>query len=87
MEFEIIFSRKALKQLKKLDKQVQIRIKDAIEKNLRVFPPRGDITKLETKENRFRLRVGDWRVSFRFRFEKREVHISKVEHRSKAYRD
>lgn len=42
--------------------------------------------KLEAKENRFRLRVGDWRVTFRYRFKEKELHIAEVKHRSKAYK-
>ncbi|WP_353928498.1 MULTISPECIES: type II toxin-antitoxin system RelE family toxin [Desulfofundulus] len=51
-----------------------------------MFPPQGDVLKLEYADNRFRLRVGDWRVTFRYRFENQEVHIAEVVHRSKAYR-
>ena len=84
--FEIIFSPKAIRQLKSLERQVQERIKVAIERNLRVFPPRGDVLKLEDADNRYRLRVGNWRITFRYRFENREIHIAEVIHRSKAYR-
>lgn len=86
MEFELVISPKAVRQLKKLDRQVQERIKSAVEGNLRCFPPKGDIVKLEGREGENRLRVGDWRVTFRYRFEKREVHIAEVVHRSAAYR-
>lgn len=84
--FEIIFSPKAIRQLRPLDKETLQRIKAAIERNLREFPPLGDVLKLEGAENRFRLRVGDWRVTFRYQFDRREVHIAEVVHRSKAYR-
>jgi mRNA interferase RelE/StbE len=84
--YEIIFSPRVIRQLKSLERQVQERIKAAIERNLRVFPPQGDVLKLEHADNRFRLRVGDWRVTFRYRFESHEVHIAEVVHRSKAYR-
>jgi len=84
--FDIIFSSKAIRQMKKLDRETQVRIKDAVERNLRGFPPEGDIVKLEGQKDVFRLRVGDWRVTFRYQFDRREVHISEVVHRSKAYR-
>ncbi|MBE3581727.1 MAG: type II toxin-antitoxin system RelE/ParE family toxin [Thermoanaerobacteraceae bacterium] len=85
MVFEIIFSPKAIRQMKKLERETQVRIKSAIERSLRSFPPEGDVVKLERQRDVFRLRVGDWRVTFRYRFDKREVHISEVVHRSKAY--
>lgn len=66
--YDIIFSPKAIRQLKSLERQVR------------------DVLKLEYADNRFRLRVGDWRVTFRYRFENQEVHIAEVVHRSKAYR-
>ena len=84
--FEVVFSPRATRQLKSLERHVQERIKTALERNLRVFPPRGDVLKLEYADNRFRLRVGDWRVTFRYRFENQEVHVAEVVHRSKAYR-
>jgi len=86
LDFEIVFSPRAIKQLKHLEKDVQIRIKNTIENNLRTFPPRGDILKLEGYKGRYRLRVGDWRVTFRYRFEAKEVHIAEIKHRREAYR-
>ena len=53
---------------------------------MRTFPPRGDILKLEGYKRRYRLRVGDWRVTFRYRFEAKEVHIAEIKHRREAYR-
>jgi mRNA interferase RelE/StbE len=86
LEFEVIFSPKAIKQLKHLEKDVQLRIKSAIENSLRSFPPQGDIIKLEGYKGRYRLRVGDWRVTFRYQFKTREVHIAEIKHRREAYR-
>lgn len=84
--FEIIFSPKALRQAKKLERETQLRIKNAVEKSLRCFPPQGDVVKLEGKPGVYRLRVGDWRVTFRYEFSRREVHIAEVVHRGRAYR-
>jgi len=56
------------------------------EKSLRRFPPEGDLVKLEGQKDVFRLRVGNWRITFWYQFQKSEVHISEVVHRSKAYR-
>lgn len=71
LEFEVIFSPKAIKQLKHLEKDVQLRIKSAIENSLRSFPLQGDIIKLEGYKGRYRLR---------------EVHIAEIKHRREAYR-
>lgn len=60
----IVFSPTAQKQFLALDKPIQPRIKEGIEK-LGNIPPQGDIVKLKGRENQFRLRVGDWRIIFR----------------------
>lgn len=86
LDYEVILSPRALRQLKRLDRPVQKRIKTAIERCLRYFPPQGDILKLEGVEGTFRLRVGDWRVTFGYHFPKKQVHIAEVVHRSRAYR-
>lgn len=85
-EFEIIFSPKALKDLKSLDKTIQIRIKEAVLK-LTHFPPNADILKLKGGQgNEFRLRIGDWRVVFEYQFKEKEVHVLTIKNRRDAYR-
>jgi len=84
-EFEVIFSPKALKHLKLVDKQAQIRIKEAIE-ILAHYPPKGDVVRLKGSQSQLRLRVGDWRVTFEYDFSHKEVHILTVKHRREVYR-
>jgi mRNA interferase RelE/StbE len=57
--FQIIYSKNALKFLKKQDKSTQQRIITAIEK----LPLEGDIIKLQGTDG-YRLRVGTFRVLF-----------------------
>lgn len=57
--FQIIYSKKALKFLKKQDKPTQRRITTAIAK----LPLEGDIKKLQGT-NGYRLRIGSYRVLF-----------------------
>jgi len=61
---QIVFSPTAKKQFLNLDRQIQIRIKAGIEK-LAMVPPQGDITRLKSREDQYRLRIGDWRIIFR----------------------
>ena len=85
-EFEVIFSPKALKDLKSLDKAIQIRIKEAVLK-LTYFPPNADILKLKGGQgNEFRLRVGDWRVLFEYRFQEKEIHLLTIKNRRDVYK-
>lgn len=84
-EFEIVFSEKAVKSLKELDRQNQVRIKDAILK-LANYPPQGDIAKLKGGRGELRLRVGDWRITFEYSFKEKQVSILTIKHRREAYR-
>lgn len=57
--FQIVYSKKAVKFLKKQDKPTQKRLIEAIAK----LPIDGDIKKLQGTDG-YRLRVGDFRVLF-----------------------
>jgi len=84
LEFEVYFSAKARKQLKDLDPVTQKRIKDTVKK-LMVYPPMVDIGKVKTRPGEFRLRVGDWRVFFRYEFTLQQVEIIAIRQREHAY--
>lgn len=60
----IKFSPTARKQFLKLDKVIQIRIKNGI-LQLEHIPPQGDIKKLKGRDEQFRLRIGEFRIIFR----------------------
>ncbi len=62
----IRYSRDAIKFLKKLDKKSVARIRAAIE-GLTLIPPTGDIKAMQGwTEGTMRLRVGSWRVIYRY---------------------
>lgn len=62
----IRYSREAIKFLNKLDKKTIQRIRAAIA-GLTLNPPAGDIKPLQGyTDNRKRLRVGSWRVIFKY---------------------
>jgi len=63
---EIIYSREAVKSINKLDKQTKQRIKTGIEA-LTLKPPKGDIKQMQGfEDNRFRLRIGKYRIVYKF---------------------
>jgi len=63
---EIKYSRDAIKFLSKLDKKSAERIRNAISK-LASSSPQGDIATMQGyDDNRKRLRIGGWRVIFRY---------------------
>lgn len=62
----IRYTKDAIKFLNKLDKKSVARIRDAIQ-GLTLTPPEGDIRPLQgSKDNRMRLRVGTWRVIYKY---------------------
>jgi len=66
---QIKYSRDAIKFLEKQTKQSVDRIRKSIDK-LTLSPPEGDIAILKGYlDNRKRLRVGSWRVIFKFNTE------------------
>lgn len=56
---EIIISKTAEKNLRKMDRNMRDRILDGIKKI-----PKGDIKKLKGFNNDYRLRIGDYRILF-----------------------
>ena len=81
----VVFSPAAEKDLRGLELDGRRRILTAIE-GLRELPLRGDIKKLQGRENQWRLRVGDWRVIFEVDARGPTIYIVRVLARKDAYR-
>ncbi|MBK9152884.1 MAG: type II toxin-antitoxin system RelE/ParE family toxin [Chloracidobacterium sp.] len=81
MEYEIRFGNRALKDLRKLDKQVSMRILSRIEDLVNDLS--GDVKKLTDHSPQYRLRVGDFRVLFDV--VNNTVQIQRVLNRREAY--
>jgi mRNA interferase RelE/StbE len=72
---KVKYSKTALKFLKKLDAKSVSRILLAIE-GLKDDPPKGDIKQMRGyQDDRKRLRVGDWRIIYRYDLEQQLVII------------
>lgn len=82
MIYEIIFSDKALRQLKKLEKNIQIRIIAVLER-IRIRPE-AYVSKL-VGEPGYKLRVGDYRVIMDIDNKKLIILVLKVGHRKNIY--
>jgi len=80
--YEVFFSDTALKQLKKLERDIQRRIIAAIER-IRI-KPEGFVRRL-VGEPYFKLRVGDYRVILDIKREKMIVMVLYVGHRKHIY--
>jgi len=83
MTYEIVFSDKAFKQLKKLEKSVQERIIKVLER-VRIRPD-SYVTKL-VGDLGFRLRVGEYRIIIDIDKDKLLVLVIKIGHRSSIYK-
>ncbi len=83
MSYKIIFSDKALRQLKKLDNKIQERIIGSLER-IRIRPG-PYVTKL-VGDSGYRLRVGDYRIIMDIDNNELHILVLKVGHRSKIYK-
>jgi len=82
MTYEIVLSKKAFNQLKKLDKTMQERILKALER-IRIRPEKY-VQKL-VGSSEFRLRVGDYRLILDIDKEKIQILVLKIGHRKNIY--
>ncbi len=87
MSYVIIYNKNIPKDLSKIDYSWHIKIKRAIE-SLVNFPDIPSIKQMKyTIENRYRLRVGDYRVIFEVVEEQEQIRILKIAHRKDVYDD
>lgn len=82
MKYEICFSEKALRQLEKLEKNIQRRIIATLER-IRIRPETY-VTKL-VGDPGYKLRVGDYRVIMDIENKKLTILVLKVGHRKNIY--
>jgi len=73
------------KDLLKLDLKTRTRILKAL-KSMRDYPEVSGLVKLTTKDDRWRLRVGDHRVIFRIDQAEGVIYALRIMHRKEAYR-
>ena len=83
MSYEIVFSDKAFKQLKKLENDIQERIIKVLER-IRIRPE-SFVTKI-VGDPGYRLRVGEYRVIVDIDNDKLLILVIKIGHRSKIYK-
>ena len=76
---EILYSRTAIKSIEVLDPMIKKRVKAAIE-----LLPSGDVKKLQGEKNRYRLRVGTYRVLYYMDAD--VIKIDKVLPRGEVYK-
>ena len=85
MTWTVVWSDWALRDLERLEARLSQRIVRAMVSYGE--SARGDVKKLQGEEDRWRLRVGDWRVIFRRDSARRELLVLRVFPRQSAYRE
>ena len=80
--YEIIFSEKAKKQLEKLERNIQERILQSLERIK--MRPEAFVTKL-VGDPAYKFRVGDYRILLDIDKEKMHILVIKVGHRKNVY--
>jgi len=85
LEYAITFARPARKELESLDRPLVDRILPVIE-SLTQNPRPAKCKKLSGVQNRWRIRIGDYRVVYQIFDDDKVVDIVAVRHRREAYR-
>jgi mRNA interferase RelE/StbE len=83
--YQIEWKPSALRELKRLDRQIVSRIVTAIDSlSANPFPP--GIKKLHGGDRSYRMRVGDYRVIYEIASSRLVIEVIRVRHRKDAYR-
>jgi mRNA interferase RelE/StbE len=82
--YEIVFTKNAENQLKKLDKPIQERIVSVLER-IRIRPE--DFVEKLVGESGFKLRVGDYRIILDLDNNKLIILVLKIGHRRNIYKN
>ena len=84
MIWQIRWSRRARADLRRLDRVVRNRVLASVRRYAET--EQGDMELLHGPGREWRLRVGDWRVKVRFNRQESIMAVTRVQHRSEAYR-
>lgn len=79
--YEVTFSKKAIKALKKVPKENQLRIKDGVNK-LSIDPFKMDLEKMHTSDATHRLRIGAYRLFLQIDTSIKEIIVSTIKRRT-----
>ncbi len=87
MKYKVIFTKKALKQLKKIDKHTSALILGWIEKHINNSENPRALGKalIENKYGEWRYRIGNYRMLCEIQDEKIIVLVLEIEHRKEIY--
>ena len=70
--------------MRRTEKNAAARIADALERLATTGV--GDIRRIRSSDDDWRLRVGDWRIIYQYRDDEREIYVKRISRRDAAYR-
>ena len=85
MNWEIVWTAPANRDMRRLDREIARRVHQALRRL--ATRGQGDVTRLQRAEPEWRLRVGDWRIRRTYDYAVRKIYIHRVLPRRRAYRD
>ncbi len=85
MRYRVLLLRSSERERRKLPSKIRKRVNQAL-LNLEVDPRPPGCTKLKGYRNRWRIRIGDYRVIYRVKDNEIEVLVLKIAHRREVYR-
>ena len=83
--YQIEWKKSALRELKRLDRQVVPRVVAAVD-SLSTQPLPAGVSKLQGSQRTYRIRVGNYRVIYELYESRLVVEVVRVRHRKDAYR-
>ena len=84
MSRTVVLTASAQRDLRRFDRPVATRILDALARL--ADTGQGDVTRLQGTSDEWRLRVGDWRIRFRYDHPARTLEVLRILPRGQAYR-
>ena len=84
MSWTVVLTASAQRDVRRLDRPVAARIFNALTRL--ADTGQGEVTRLQTTSDEWRLRVGDWRVRFRYDHPTRTLEVLRILPRGQAYR-
>jgi mRNA-degrading endonuclease RelE of RelBE toxin-antitoxin system len=85
MSWELIWTGPALKDMRRLDRRIARRVRDALVRLAETG--QGDVARLRAGEPEWRPRIWDWRVRFTYDYSDQKIFILRVLPRGRAYQD
>ncbi len=84
MSWTVVLTGSARRDLRRLDRPVAVRIVEALERL--ATTGQGDVQRLRGTTDEWRLRVGDWRVRFRYDTAADTIEVLHILPRGESYR-